>query len=445
MLGVPSAQIVAGTNGFTTFANKNAVAENAVKEAEKEILKYKRSEKTVSEEDLVVISKTLNERIRSRGLAAKEILTRRDVIANTPRNISDDELSKEQFDSRVEHNKKAQERRSGSDPGKEEESYHKGDIVYIKGNLSKNQPREQFIVTGFNQDMVVLQKLHSKFGGKLYTLFKYEIMHANAESEKLFEEIKETEKDRDEESAVSDDPDQQTDTVPTPVPEVQQKRSRGRPRKAQTSALSEKEEAGERPSRAAAKAARERLKQMSVNKIKQTRNRKWITVPLDEEEEEIQYAVITVPFYNYGFMDQDRWIPLDLDDWGRSESLEELDQIDGAGPEPPDEEEEFQRRARDLLENQPQLPDFEQYSDDDDREDDLLWRFDDAASREEQPAATGMSVQQQFQQLSRNPTAMSQVNTSRVVNLERIPVESQTLRRPSRERRVPSRFRDYLP
>merc|ERR1712113_374526 len=52
--------------GRSNNINKNPVAENAVREVEKEIGKYKPSVHHVTEEDLIIVGKIINERIRDR-------------------------------------------------------------------------------------------------------------------------------------------------------------------------------------------------------------------------------------------------------------------------------------------------------------------------------------------------------------------------------------------
>ena len=216
------------------------------------------------------------------------------------------------------------------------------------------------------------------------------------------------------------------------------KRPRGRPRKV-PEPLPSRGETGTRPNRAAANTAREKLKMMSANRVEQVSNarkvrRKWATVPLNDDEEEVQTYTIRTPFLNFWFLDDNDWLPLNLEDWARAPSLEELGQIDGAVLDPVDDPEQIQRRAMILLEDPPQLPDYEQFSDEDE-EDDL------------QPvqgnAARGPSYGQQLQQLARNPTSAAQVNNSRVVNLNNVPVENEAPQRPVRERRIPSRLQDY--
>ena len=62
--------------------NKNPDAENAVKELEKEILRYVQAKGAISQTDLDIVTRNINSRIRANGLSAKEIMYRRDMITN---------------------------------------------------------------------------------------------------------------------------------------------------------------------------------------------------------------------------------------------------------------------------------------------------------------------------------------------------------------------------
>ena len=60
--------------------NKNTVAENCIKELEKEILRYDQDLKIMTEYDVIQIQKTINMRIREKGLSAQEKLLKRNMV-----------------------------------------------------------------------------------------------------------------------------------------------------------------------------------------------------------------------------------------------------------------------------------------------------------------------------------------------------------------------------
>ena len=78
--------------GRTLNRNKNPIAENAIKEFHKECLRHNPLGGRLTNIDLSVVTKTMNERIRERGLSAKEIVFRRDQISNLDKDTSDEKL-----------------------------------------------------------------------------------------------------------------------------------------------------------------------------------------------------------------------------------------------------------------------------------------------------------------------------------------------------------------
>ena len=170
--------------GRLTNPNKNAVAENAIKEVQKEILKHKPDQKQLSEEDLIIVERITNERIRNRGLAAKEILTCRDILTNKPKTIKDEFISQEQYDKRVDsHLRKSEGRKH------EQEDFHVGDLVMIKNQLSKLEQRHTYIITGFINDMIEIQKIHTQFRAKKSLVYPSEIMKASSASEETRKQL----------------------------------------------------------------------------------------------------------------------------------------------------------------------------------------------------------------------------------------------------------------
>ena len=242
--------------------NKNPLAENAIKEAEKEILNMKPNHQTLSDEDLVVVARVMNERIRNRGVAAREILTRRDLITNKPKNIIDSKLSAQQFEQRLKKNQENFERKPKQAQKEDDIIYHKGDVVYVKAQKSKNAAREQFIITGFPEDMIMVQKLHSKLGSKTYVLYRHEIMHANLASDELYDNIRKQEEINDEAEQIEDKT-LQSPEIPKEIP----KRGRGRPRKVSHDIERQDTSLSVRPARATKTEARLKMKKILTIKI----------------------------------------------------------------------------------------------------------------------------------------------------------------------------------
>ena len=244
--------------GRSNNINKNPVAENAVREVEKEIGKYKPSVHHVTEEDLIIVGKIINERIRDRGMASREILMRRDLATNQPKNIRDSDLSTEQFERRTKANQRQQEKR---EKNTEELDYHVGDTVYIKGQKTKHNARQKYIITRFVQDRVVVQKVESRFANKEYFLYKHEIIPINANSNELFKKVKETFEEVEREEDIREGSLEKETRMMEEKPDVKKKKGRPKKKEETTTNTVEKKAVEEEPDgrqrRKAARKARE--------------------------------------------------------------------------------------------------------------------------------------------------------------------------------------------
>ena len=400
--------------GRLNNVNKNAVAENAVKECEKEILKYKRHEKSLTEEDLVVIAKTMNERIRNRGMAAKEIFTRRDLVTNNPKNVKDSDLSKEQFNNRLSHN--TDNLRRKGDRITSETIFHQGDVVYIKSQLSKHQARERYLVTRFEEGMIVVQKLQSKFGNKEYVMFEHELMPATAQMDELYTSARQQEDianmDNEDQPVYTDPPD--TDHLP-PV-----RRGRGRPRKTPAPPPTASPTTNTRPSRDSAVRARNLFRNLDLERVELEPLRKQIyrnpRVEYNAEQDvmETKDYILNVrqywaqrdrnephlfpPSINYSIMEDEDWSFPRMEDWVELQPAEQ-----------PVNVQELQDL---LLTASPHGSDGSESGDESETEDE---------TEDNITASSSRRPRLQLAQLARHPESHGQVNTNRVCNLDNLP------------------------
>ena len=127
--------------------NKNARAENKIKEVEKEFLRHFPSKQKLSPLDVIEVTKSINSRIRSNGLASREILLSRKLITNELMDLTDRDLAMEKKNSRDEKNSKfrSQQERAGLKAPPME--HHKvGDLVYLRSEGDKNHTRSLYII-----------------------------------------------------------------------------------------------------------------------------------------------------------------------------------------------------------------------------------------------------------------------------------------------------------
>ena len=87
--------------GRTKNINKNPVAEKAVQELEMELLRQDPLNGTVTPLSLSAATATLNSRIRSRGLSAREMWTQRDQFSGSQLPVNDRDLITEQHNERL--------------------------------------------------------------------------------------------------------------------------------------------------------------------------------------------------------------------------------------------------------------------------------------------------------------------------------------------------------
>ena len=303
--------------GRVTNINKNPVAENAVRETEKEINKYKPHVNQVTEEDLAVVSRIMNDRIRDRGVAAREIFLRRDVTTFQPKDIQDKELSDLQFKNRMEANTRQQEKRRASE---EKNNYHVGDVVYIKSQISKHQPRQKHIITGFKEDKVILQKFENKFGSKQYEVLISEIIPINTNSEDIFDEVKVIEEKQESDNETK--PDSEEDDFDIDLPEPAKKVTKKRKERKKATRKESPEPAREtRPQRRSAGEARLRWKdQYAVSRFTEEdkKRQKKIFKPggyIQDDDDPVIYVPsvpqLGVPDPQYGDIHQENFMFID--------------------------------------------------------------------------------------------------------------------------------------
>ena len=130
--------------GQSKNINKNPIAEKAVQELEKEILKQDPSGDPISSVSLACDVSCLNTRIRNRGLSAHEIWFQREQFTNIQLYTPDDHLITSQHSKRLDSHKVEQKKSLRRIPPKP--FLQSGDIVYLRSDKSKTQARSRYLV-----------------------------------------------------------------------------------------------------------------------------------------------------------------------------------------------------------------------------------------------------------------------------------------------------------
>lgn len=198
--------------------NKNPIAEKAVRELEEEICKMKPDGGRVSNAELAIATKTLNNRIRNRGLSASEILTQRDQYQGTQLTIRDIDLAEKQVEIRNRNHPHSANSKAPRGEIPSNTSAKVGDLVFIKSDREKHSARPQYIVISCDDKNRLLQvrKLSgSGFRSKLYTVKYSDIYSVPGATAALPRNIPTY---NDHESSLLSDIESDTDQVPEPPP-----------------------------------------------------------------------------------------------------------------------------------------------------------------------------------------------------------------------------------
>ena len=127
--------------------NKNPVAEKAVQELEEELLRLDPSGAPASSLSLSLATATLNSRIRSRGLSAREMWYQRDQFTNQQIPFSDQQMIQGQHQLRKSNHPYSERSKAPSGKTSPSTNVDVGDIVYVYSDRDKSKARPRYLVT----------------------------------------------------------------------------------------------------------------------------------------------------------------------------------------------------------------------------------------------------------------------------------------------------------
>ena len=139
--------------------NKNPVAERAVQELELELLKLDPTGGVISAKNLALATATLNTRIRSRGLSAREMWTQRDQFTNRQINMSDQELIQTQETQRKKNHPYSEYSKAPKGNSHSPQAYEVGELVYLYNDRNKTSPRDRYLITSVDNQWCNVRKL----------------------------------------------------------------------------------------------------------------------------------------------------------------------------------------------------------------------------------------------------------------------------------------------
>ena len=162
--------------------NKNPVAENAVKEVLKEILRYTTSKRPITTTELHIVLKNVNSRIRSNGLSPTEMMFKRDMLSNENIQVNEEDVKKDKEINRKKGHITSQKSKARYKVKTPQQSFEIGQLVFLRNAMDKNTPRELFIIEEFveSEDTAyyLIRKLQNTLNSRLYKVLPDEIIPA---------------------------------------------------------------------------------------------------------------------------------------------------------------------------------------------------------------------------------------------------------------------------
>ena len=144
----------------TDHSNKNSIAtvDNAIRELENELIKLSPHDPAVNHPLLALATRSMNSKVRNRGLTAYEIVFSRDSVNQHNLDIQDRNLSEEQMIIKDKNNKNLTNSRFKN---KQEQpvNFDKGDTVVLINEKDKTKARDIFMVTNVDENKVQINKI----------------------------------------------------------------------------------------------------------------------------------------------------------------------------------------------------------------------------------------------------------------------------------------------
>jgi len=138
--------------------NRNPVAERAIQELESEILRFVRTSGPITPLTLSKVTSSLNSRIRSDGLSAREIFYQRDQFTNEQIPLRDRDIILAKHGRALANHRHSEVSKSGGAPMLPEVVVHVGDLVYLYTDRDKNSPRSRYLVTSIDEKWCYIRK-----------------------------------------------------------------------------------------------------------------------------------------------------------------------------------------------------------------------------------------------------------------------------------------------
>ena len=161
--------------------NKNPVAENTVKEVQKEILRFTQKKGPITKTELHLVLRNINARIRANGFSPGEILFKRDMLTNHDIDVSKDKIIDKLLANRSTSSTHSQKSKLRTHKRTPDKKFNIGDLVFLRNGADKNTPRDLYIVEDIDDSIpnsILIRKLQSSLNTRLYRAMPDELIAA---------------------------------------------------------------------------------------------------------------------------------------------------------------------------------------------------------------------------------------------------------------------------
>ena len=151
--------------------NKNSCADKAIQEVEEELKRLTPHTGVINQGTLAIAISKTNNKIRSNGLSAREILMKRDNFTDQPIEVDDDQLKNFRYEKRLNNHPSSEKSKAGKQRSSKSQVISKGDAVHVKGESTKHNAREMYLVTSIDYERKLAEI--QKFTGDQLKARKY--------------------------------------------------------------------------------------------------------------------------------------------------------------------------------------------------------------------------------------------------------------------------------
>ena len=125
-----------------------------------------------------MILRNINSRIRHTGYTEKEVFFRRDLLNNTPLQVTDETISEKIKENRQQSSITSPKKEPKTKTITPPQNLNIGSLVFLRNGKTKNNPRELYIVEDKEDNFLLIRKFNGKLRNKLYRALPAELILA---------------------------------------------------------------------------------------------------------------------------------------------------------------------------------------------------------------------------------------------------------------------------